>query len=227
MQWAKWVLKQTESEWRQVKLVERVIYNLNKQAVSCAFCFNCGSSLWKRTERSRKTSLLEPVNVLHFWWQLIYLKQTIDYCKINLQLNDKSFPLEFSHLSLWRDGLDVCHVAGDRQDVELVINDNTVFAGCKWQNESENSETKSIKVSNLKKKKMLQIKWKPEEFLPLVEPSHHILMSLGPVPSMHVLNENKPQWANSVWHVRRLEKRLHTYHDHSVQLLEGVHCPQQ
>lgn len=152
MRWAKWVLKQTESEWRQVKLVERVIYNLNKQAVSCAFCFNCGSSLWKRTERSRKTSLLEPVNVLHFLWQLIDLKQTIDYCKINLQLNDKSFPLEFSHLSLWRDGLDVCHVAGDRQDVELVINDNTVFAGCKWQNESENSETKSIKVSNLKKK---------------------------------------------------------------------------
>lgn len=153
MQWAKWVLKQTESEWREVKPVERVIYNLNKQAVSCAFCFNCGSSLWKRTERSRKTSLLEPVNVLHFWWQPIDLKQTIDYCKINLQLNDKSFPLEFSHLSLWRDGLDVCHVAGDRQDVELVINDNTVFAGCKWQNESENSETKSIKVSNLKKKR--------------------------------------------------------------------------
>lgn len=52
--------------------------------------------------------------------------------------------------------------------------------------------TKTVKFKN----KMLQIKWKPEEFLPLIEPSHHILMSLGPVPSMHVLNENKPQWAD-------------------------------
>lgn len=48
------------------------------------------------------------------------------------------FLLQFSHLSLWGDRLDSCHVAGDGQDVELVINNNTVFAGCKRQNESEN-----------------------------------------------------------------------------------------
>lgn len=32
-----------------------------------------------------------------------------------------------------------------------------------------------------------------EHFLPLIEPSHHILMSLGAVTRVHVLDENKPQ----------------------------------
>lgn len=36
-----------------------------------------------------------------------------------------------SHLGLWGDRFDFGHVAGNRKDVELVVNDNTVFAGCK------------------------------------------------------------------------------------------------
>lgn len=42
----------------------------------------------------------------------------------------------YQYLSLWRDWLDVHHVTGDWQDVQLVINDNTVFTGRKRQNES-------------------------------------------------------------------------------------------
>lgn len=34
---------------------------------------------------------------------------------------------------------------------------------------------------------------KPDAYLPLIEPSHHILMSLSPVSRVHVLDENKPR----------------------------------
>lgn len=35
------------------------------------------------------------------------------------------------HLSLWGQGLDARHVAGDGQDVETVVDGDTVFAGRK------------------------------------------------------------------------------------------------
>ena len=38
--------------------------------------------------------------------------------------------------------MDVCHVTGDWKDVELVVNGNTVFAGCKRQNKPEETEKK-------------------------------------------------------------------------------------
>lgn len=62
----------------------------------------------------------------------------------------------FSHLSLWRDRLDVRHVAGDRQDVELVVNDNTVFTGCKRQNKSE--KEKQINALKMPKKNHSMLK---------------------------------------------------------------------
>lgn len=41
------------------------------------------------------------------------------------------FLLSSSYLGLWGNRFDACHVAGNWQDAELVVNDNTIFAGCK------------------------------------------------------------------------------------------------
>lgn len=99
--------------------------------------------------------------------------------------------LSCRYLSLWGDWLDVRHVAGDRQDVELVVDDNAVFARSKRQNEPR-SGTRNEKYCT-DRKNWLQILLNPKEHVPLIEPSHHILMSLSPVSRVYILEGNRPQ----------------------------------
>lgn len=118
----------------------------------------------------------------------------------------------------------MCHVAGDRQDVELIIDGNAVFARRKRQNEP----TKEQKGHQVFVPQSKHAPREPEKRLPLIEPSNHILMSLRPVSRVHVLEKDESVVVRLLIEYGKCgQNSLKAYHGHSVQLLERVHRPQQ
>lgn len=111
--------------------------------------------------------------------------------------------------------------AKDRMNLKKYKNKTTFLI---WRFNFHSSEQIHFKLHELLAKR-----------LPLIKPSNHILMSLGPVSRVHVLEKEegveggKSVTVGSTSSEEQTESnnKLNPYHSHCIQLFQRLHGPEQ